>query len=502
MDFLDPKKRRAYHVRLIIGYVLVAIVIGLATVIIVYGANGYGINTKTGQIVQNGLVFVDSKPGGAEIYLNNADQHATTSARLILPSGNYTLALKKAGYRSWSRQFVLSEQSIARYVYPFLFPVKPVTANLKTYDSVPNLVTQSPDRRWLLVENNTNSAKTPTFDEYDTNTLDQANPDVASVSIPAGILTNYSADSKLTEVEWSTDNVHLILKHDFAGGSEFIIFDRAHPDQSVNLNSLLNITPSQVAMRDKKVDQLYIYNQSDATLQLADIGAKTVAQPMLRHVLAFKPYGKDLVTYVTDNGEPAGKVMAEIWNNGPSYKLNEFDAGTKYLIDAAQFQGHFYYADGSDTSDRVNIYKDPLNSLKDPSVGKALPTIALHDPGADKLKFSDNARFIGVENGQSFAVYDIETQTSYQYRITEQLAGDMDWMDGHRLIGQSEGSTFIMDYDGTNKQTVLPSVLAQGGLFSRDYNHLLSVSQSDDGSSTVLKDIDMRAGTDLPKSKQ
>jgi hypothetical protein len=122
MDFLDPKKRRAYHIRLIVGYVLVAIVIGLATVILVYGANGYGINTKTGQIVQNGLLFADSKPGGARIYLNDVDQNAATAARLVLPAGNYKLTLKKSGYRDWSRHFTLSEQSVARYVYPFLFP--------------------------------------------------------------------------------------------------------------------------------------------------------------------------------------------------------------------------------------------------------------------------------------------------------------------------------------------------------------------------------------------
>ena len=123
MDFLDPRKRRAHNIRLIIGYVLVAIVIGLATVIIVYGANGYGINTKTGQIVQNGLLFADSNPGGSEIYLNGTDKNTKTAARLILPAGNYTLTLKKDGYRDWTRQFTLSEQSVARYVYPLLFPI-------------------------------------------------------------------------------------------------------------------------------------------------------------------------------------------------------------------------------------------------------------------------------------------------------------------------------------------------------------------------------------------
>jgi hypothetical protein len=67
MDFLDPRRFRKQKIRLMVGYILIAVAIGLGTVILVYGAYGYGINTKTGDIVQNGLLFVDSKPGGADI---------------------------------------------------------------------------------------------------------------------------------------------------------------------------------------------------------------------------------------------------------------------------------------------------------------------------------------------------------------------------------------------------------------------------------------------------
>jgi hypothetical protein len=501
MDFLDPRKRRHYHIRLIIGYILVAIVIGLGTVIIVYGANGYGINTKTGQIVQNGLLFADSQPGGAEIYLNNSDQHAATSARLVLPAGNYTLSLKKTGYKDWTRSFILSEQSIGRYVYPFLFPVKPVVTNLKTYDSQPGLITQSPDHKWLLVQNNTASAKTLVFDQYDTTTLDKTTPDVSTVSVPADILSGFSAGSSFSEVEWSTDNVHVLLQHNFTGGSEFIIFDRDKPDQSLNVNKLFGINPSQISLRDKKTDQLYIYDESNKTLQLGDTATKQLAPVILKNVLAYKPYGKNLITYVTNSGQPAGKVAAKIYSSGQIYNLNVFETGTKYLIDAAQFQGHFYYAAGSDTSDRINIYKDPISDIRDPNTAKALPVIALHDPGATRLKFSENTRFIGVENGQNFAVYDIETQTSYQYPLSDPLSADMHWMDGHRFIGASGGNVFVMDYDGINKRAVTPTLLSQGAYFSREYNHLLTVASTADGS-IVLQDVDMRAGTDLPKNKQ
>src|SRR3990167_6869978 len=67
MDFLDPRKRRAHHIRLMIGYGLMAVAIVLTATILVYWAYGYGFNTKTGGVVENGLLFVDSAhhPGGA-----------------------------------------------------------------------------------------------------------------------------------------------------------------------------------------------------------------------------------------------------------------------------------------------------------------------------------------------------------------------------------------------------------------------------------------------------
>ncbi|HET7827823.1 MAG TPA: hypothetical protein VFK97_03075, partial [Candidatus Saccharimonadales bacterium] len=386
-----------------------------------------------------------------------------------------------------------------RYQYPFLIPVKPKLTNLKTYASPPRLITQSPDQRWLLVEDPANSALAPTFDEYDTTTLDKSSPAVTTITIPASSLTNYSASSVLTEVEWSSDNNNVLLKHDYGSGSEFILFNRVHPDQSISINNYFGITPAVVNLYNKSADRFYIYNQAAQTLSLADLSAKSVGQPILKNVLYFKPYAKNLVNYITDNGQPSGQVAAKIWDNGQTYTLNQFPAGSIYLLDAAQYQGHFYYADGSDKSGRITIFKDPEANLKDPSIGKALPTVALDMPGATELKFSSNAEFIAVENGQDFGVYDIESQTPYEYTVSDPLTGSMSWMDGNRLLGQAGGSVLMMDYDGTNRQSISPTSLAAGGFFDPSYNHLLTIAPSDDQTAFVLKDIDMRAGVDLPK---
>jgi hypothetical protein len=496
MDFLDPRKTRRSQIRLMVGYVMVAILIALATVVLVYDAYGYGLDTKTGNIIEKGLLFMDSKPGGANIYLNGENQNNTTSARFVLPAGNYTLSLKKNGYRSWQRTFTLSEHSIERYVYPFLFPTKPVTASLKTYSSQPNLVMQSPDRRWLLVSSSSTDTTTASFDEFDTTNLGQASK---SINIPSGLLTGANLPgSSLSVVEWSTDNVNVLLKHVYQGGDEFIVLNRQDPTKSYNVNKLLNVSPSQVALRNKKVNQLYIYKQSGGTLQVGDTSKATLDTPILRNVLAFKAYGSNLLTYVTNNGVPAGHVTARIWDNGKNYLLSTFVTGNIYLIDAAQFQGHWYYVAGSDKSDRVNIFKDPLDKLH--GSFKAAPLMALRQTGGTKISFSANTRFVVLEAGQSFAVYDFEAQSYYHYTLPAKIDDSLHWMDGHRLIGSTNGKIFIMDYDSINRQTLSSTLLPNGGDFDRDYNHLITFVPSSSPSQIILQSIDLRAGSDLPKN--
>lgn len=497
MDFLDPRKKRAFKTRLIIGYFLMAIAIGLAALILVYDAYGYGINTKTGDIIQNGLVFVDSKPSGANIYLNGV-QHGTTSARLVEPAGNYTLKITKDGYRTWQRPIQSEASTVEYYVYPFLFPSKPVSTVMQTYAIAPTLITESPDHHWLLVQTAATSNNTVNFDEFNTGKPTQP---AQLISLPDSVLTNADLPgNSLKMVEWSTDNNHVLLQHTYQGGSEYIIFDRADPSSSFNINKMFKINPDQVALRNKSVNQLYLYDQSAQTLRVGDTTKPELNPVFLKHVLAFKAYGSNLLTYVTDNNMPPNQVQARIWDNGPTYPLYTFPSGTHYLIDAAQYAGHWYYIAGSDTTDRVNIFQDPLSDIKDPAVGKAIPILALRVLGASKVSFSNNARFVEIESGQRFGVYDFEAKLRYQYTIKSPLAAPLQWMDGSRLIGESNSQVFVTDYDGINQQLLLPTVETDGGYFSSDYNHLFTLTPLTDSTSVHLDNIDMRAGTDLPKS--
>jgi PEGA domain len=490
MDFLDPRKKRSHRKRLMLGYVLLSIAIGLGTMILVYAAYGYSLNTKTGDIIENGLLFVDSQPSGAEVYLNGKDQNTTSSARKVLPAGAYSLRLTKAGYRDWSRNFILDEHRIARYVYPFLFPAKPTPNVLKKYAVTPSLVTNSPDRHWLITFNS--SGDGDSFELFDTSDLKAV---AQPLAVPAGLLSASDQPASYKLMEWSTDNKHVVVERMFTGGTEYLVIDRSNPASSFNVNKRFNVTPQQVALRDKKIDQLYLY--VDGSLRLGDTSAINLAPIFLKDVLAFKAYGADLLLYVSKISGDSTQAQAKIWDNGKSYNLYKFPVGEKYLIDVAKFQGDFYYVAGSSTGDYINVFKNPLDGLKDSKVAKALPLITLRENNAQKVSFSANARFVAAQADQNFAVYDIEENQYYRYIVPSELSTPLLWMDGHRFIGASGGSVLAMDYDKTNARALVPTVLPEGGFFDREYQQMFTVSTATGGGANLVR-VDMRAGKDLP----
>ena len=87
MDFLDPREKKLRNIRLMIGYVLMTVLIFTATLVLVFQAYGFGVDRKTGEVIQNGLVYIDSAPDKADIYIDGVKQQDRSNARLALKAG-------------------------------------------------------------------------------------------------------------------------------------------------------------------------------------------------------------------------------------------------------------------------------------------------------------------------------------------------------------------------------------------------------------------------------
>lgn len=474
MDFLNPKKKRAHRIRLLVGYCLVGVAIAAGTLILVLQAYGYDINRQSGEVIQNGLVFVDSHPVSSDVFVDDKLK-GQTSQRLILPAGPHHLKLQRKNYRVWQRNFNLEGSGVERFVYPFLFPNDLKPKDIQLYSAQPTLATTSPNRQWLVVQQ---PGKLDSFDVVDLGNV--ANP-TTTATLPAGLLTAKEGAHSLELVEWSSNNRHLLLKHSFADGYEYIVLDRQTPAASLNLNRLFNVPITKARLRDKKPDQFYLLDAASGTLRSA-VADEPSPAAVLEKVIDFHPDGANQLLYVTKDGAAVGNVLFRLRSGSTTVNLRQLPKSGGYLLDMAKFDDQWYITFGTNTDKKLYIYKNP-QSFNPRNTRNTLPPAyrALRlDVDPQFVSFSANARFVALQGGSQFAVYDLDNNRQYRYDSELKLpAGyQVRWMDGDRFAAVSEGWVVVFDYDNQNRHALLPGAPGLQPFFDRDYETMYVIGPS------------------------
>lgn len=490
MDFLDPKKTRQHTIRLFTGYVLVAIMILLATATLVYYAYGYNVNRK-GELVQRGLVFVSSQPSGADLLLDGKPTD-TTNTKLNLAAGRYQMTLKRDGYRDWSRNITVDGGDVSHYVYPLLLPSRLQTDEVKTFEVAPALTTQSPDRRWLVALTDVN---TGSFEVFDLNRDRDQVADSTAFEVPAELMSASTAPVRWEVLEWATNNRHMLLKRYFTADNqeqfEYILADRQRPEGSYNLSRELGVTPTELVLHDKKPTQYYLYDAANKTISTADLD-NLEPQVKIKDVLAYKVYGADTVLYVSDKDAAAGKVAIKLRQNSKDYTLRNITASEHYMLDVARYEGDWYIVLGSQAENRIFIYKNPVEQIKETKKAGVLYALRLAKPTA--VSFSANAQFVLAQNGEMFHLYDLENLRSHRYKVhypIDQPQPKALWADDSRLTYVSSGKQVVFDYDNINRRELVDASPTFLSAHDQDNRYLYTFTAGQNGglklSSTALR---------------
>ncbi len=487
MDFLDPARQARHRVILWIGYVLIAAGIVIATLVLLYQAYGFGIG-KNGTVIQSGLVFLSSQPDPANIYLNGKLNNSQTNARVSLPAGIYHVQLTRDGYRNWQRTIEVEGGDVQHFDYPFLIPKKLTSKKIQSYAASPPLATQSPDRRWLLIQKPGSM--------IDFNLYDLKNPDkpAESLRLPDNLLSKAATPGENWQLEeWADDNKHVVLQHNYDGKSEFILIDRTDLAKSQNIDKVLSANPTKLTLLNKKYDQYYLYDAKTLALQKATLTAPA-AVTVLEHVLAYQSYASDTLLYATDSGAPAGKVLVRLKIGDRVYPERTFPAGGTYLLDLTKYSGTLYVAAGASNLDRTYIYKDPVGQLKKLPDHALVPTQVLHVPQPSFVSFSNSAQFIMAENGNQFGVYDIENKKGYSYVTQQPIDAPQQhaaWMDGNRLTYVTGGQLIMFDYDDTNQQIMIPASPAYLPAFAPNFKFVYTLASAPAAASTPAGQVNL-----------
>lgn len=470
MEFLNPKQQRRHTIQLYIGYALVGIAIIIATTILLYQAYGFGLD-KNGQVIQNGLLYLSSQPGGADITLNGTDK-GTTNSRFNVPAGQYAVSLKRDGYRDWNRQVTVDGGAVARFDYPFLFPDELKTTSAQTFETAPLFTTESPSRRWLLMAQPNGSGTGLTFIQRD---LQNPTDATTSFSPPATIVAQKGADSWQV-IEWANDNRHALIKHNFEGGLEYILLDRQTPAQSINLSTTLDTTVSDIRLLDKRADTFVLYDA--ATQVVSKVSLKnTTPVTFAERVIAFQTYGDNTLLFVTAKDAPAGKVRVLLKQDGTTYQIRTLASDTQYQLDLTQYEDALVVAAGATSEDKVYLYQDPIALLTSAPKQILVPVSVLKVTGVNYLAFSSNTQFVLAENGNRFSVYDVKNEKTYNYDVSAGLDAPQTnarWMDGNRLTYISGGKLRVIDFDNNNAQSLMALDAGTLPYFDTGYEYVYS----------------------------
>jgi hypothetical protein len=476
MDFLDPKKKKAHKRQLFIGYGLMGIAILFAGVVLLYAAFGYGLD-RQGNVIQNGLVYIASTPDGAEVQYTNKEtgeaKKAVTADRLPIPAGQYDFEFLKEGYRPWQHTIEVHGGDVDRLVYPFLFPEELQTTDASLYSTQPAFSSVTPDRSRVIVAQ---PGKFGVLDIYRTDVPAEA---AETISLPRGVFVE--ATGSLEPVEWSSDNVHVLMKHVYDGKTDFILGDIDDPANSINLDRLFEQEPVKVTLFDKQPDEFHLLLKNNRLLR-ARASDKSVER-VLDNVLAYKSHGDNRLLYVTNKNSAKGMVSVYIRGDEVSHKIRELKQAPQYLLDLATHQNKWYVVMSATTNSEVFIYRDPSETFQAEDERRILWSRTLQIDKPQYISFSENTQFITAQNGTTFATYDAFEDTEYYFEFESKFdkgVGRAVWMDGHRLTSVKNGKVVVFDFDGTNYQTLSTIKAGTTPMFDRDYTRMLTIAPSVD----------------------
>ncbi|TWP27519.1 PEGA domain-containing protein [TM7 phylum sp. oral taxon 348] len=124
MYYLSSRKKKLAKKLFFMALTAVSIVIGVTVLTALMLGYSFNFNGTEGHVERIGILQVDSKPNGAEVYLNNQRHSTNTRARIAPIEGDYNLRIQKENYRTWQKQVKVKGGEITWVAYPRLIPNK------------------------------------------------------------------------------------------------------------------------------------------------------------------------------------------------------------------------------------------------------------------------------------------------------------------------------------------------------------------------------------------
>ena len=136
--FKKPTKKQFIIRRVILSIIATLSVIIIATAAVLFML-GYRLDSGNGRLEQGALLQLDSKPNGADIYVDGRAIGSRTAAKHTVVAGVHTVKMTKNGYQDWSRTLDLAAGTLTWLDYSRLVPKERPVETVTTYQTLTSM---------------------------------------------------------------------------------------------------------------------------------------------------------------------------------------------------------------------------------------------------------------------------------------------------------------------------------------------------------------------------
>lgn len=473
---IDPESKRFRRAIRFFTYGVMTMATIVLTTLVILLAMGYRFDKNQFGVIREGLLQLGSHPVDVHYKINGKPYKNLTPDKQTLPAGSYTLEMAQTGYRSWQKQIDIIAGHIHWINYPRLVPQNLSTSTVKDYENV-SFNKVSPDKRWIIL--NPGGQDRDKLELIDTK--DPQKLAYTSLTIPDSQLSK--KDDKIGHlefVEWSLDSKQFLVKHVNGDIVEYLRVDREKPEESVNISQKFQLKMDEVHFSGGNTN--IVYALTGGVLRRFDLGSNTASGALMNEVRQFELFGDDKIVFQRVSEKDGQKTLeAGIrYNKDKDVILQKLPAEDDIVVNYSEFDHHNYYVLANRTKQTTSVYQDvddPANRSK---------TFAEFSGLAPRLvKFNSNGRFLVLQQGKQFGVYDFYEQQKFGYTINGvDETQPVRWLDDFHLAGVVGGKLRMWDFDGTNQQSLVAAQAELEPLLDEDDDVLYTFTKAQDGSST------------------
>lgn len=430
---MDLEKRaRRQSLKIIISEIVMVIAVVSMVAVLAFIVSGYWINADF-EVERQGMLQVNSIPVGATVSVDgDAPWYQRTNTSKILSGGEHTIMLTKDGYDSWSKTVSISEGLLYRLNYPYLF-LKDRTKE-SVYDATTTtFATVSPDRKLLLLANNTTSW---TLLELDNDKPKSSIINVAPV-LTSGVASSATAvfSGKILSAKWDSANGHTLLKINNNEQIEWVLLDVKNPLKSVNLTREFATDFSDMRIFDNSANTLLAVRNGN--LHKINVEARQISAVIIEKALAYDFYDSDII-YISDD------VLSILKSNGDNQILAaELSVANPKILTAKFYDNHYIFII---SPSNIAVYlKDGFKEVDSFAINFIPETV----------KVGYGGEFVIINNGTNFATLDMESMQLTEWTIN---SNHYDWINNYMMYSVSNGVLSVYDFDGLNHRELSSNV--------------------------------------------